>query len=819
MSTNKEEIKIDKKEREIRYIQSYIKRHPNKTFAQIWHQNHQNIGEFEGEPNFSLKNSYVIRDGNIKELNEYLEQQNARIAREKRYIQQYINEQKQNTPSSTITQIRKKDHQDIMFENKPFSLAHNYNLIDEKNLQFEPEEPFVISQEEREYAEHLFNEFQKNNPGYNENSKKFIKFRRNDHQNVQFNGANFSLKHSFCILSGQLKAMHVNNYLGHGTESKVKQMQNLNGEITVVKIRGSNLRDNELNISNKVGLGTVHRGAYRESNTKKNDRILKTILPEKHYIEENFVKGKNGEKFFRGADNIIPFKTNATIEQKLSIALNIAKAVKSFHDANIIHCDLKPENMRVDDSQNPPKVTLIDIGCAIELAPGQEKSKPKDFVGTLEYSAWSNKFAPWGDTSKILNPLKHLDLKKRFIKQRNNILSQMRKIVNDPNANIIKIKQHASNLPKKNTQLNILIKEYKKKSNGVKRIQANLLGIDPKTGEMLPDEIAKVTNIEYSKKHDIVAMCAIFQSDCNLSPKELPINEQVLNINTQDGMPILDNVPSIDDIVYNIKKQMLQQDNFVNYFIRGEITKKEAFDIALREGISTIVTHLQLDEEFKNNFDFNASTSKLLDEFQAKLEQSNLKEARGIFQNIKTAINFNSVKQLQWQQNLQQQMIDKLQKHFENKINNVKNIKGYNQKMTELKKLKHTLHNDFKLNKDNPVSKKLLQALSKKSRTAVAKKAFKTFDVLRFRKFFKEKNEPNGTNKDVLNINASEKNMRKNDTKIASHALNHVKRTKITITQEQINKAIDNQNKRKRKKPLPHALSSTMDFTIRPKSR
>jgi serine/threonine protein kinase len=58
------------------------------------------------------------------------------------------------------------------------------------------------------------------------------------------------------------------------------------------------------------------------------------------------------------------------------LALTLCEAVAAIHDSGLLHCDLKPANIVVDDTSEP---TVVDLGLAtsrLELTPAHTTGTP-----------------------------------------------------------------------------------------------------------------------------------------------------------------------------------------------------------------------------------------------------------------------------------------------------------------------------------------------------------------------------------------------------------------------------------------------------------
>lgn len=113
---------------------------------------------------------------------------------------------------------------------------------------------------------------------------------------------------------------------------------------------------------------TVMSADYKDflKNQKTMIPLLKALGNQTETIVEDFEVAKEGryyqiKEFIPGATNLRDWmETNFDFDQRLDVAIQFCKILKAVHEKNIVHQDLKPEQvMTVVDSSKPAGIRLI----------------------------------------------------------------------------------------------------------------------------------------------------------------------------------------------------------------------------------------------------------------------------------------------------------------------------------------------------------------------------------------------------------------------------------------------------------------------------
>lgn len=104
------------------------------------------------------------------------------------------------------------------------------------------------------------------------------------------------------------------------------------------------------------------------------------VLPEDQadqlYIVSEWIDGRSLREVLNEENKIAP-------ERAVRIALGVCDVLAYIHGQEIVHCDLKPENIIIDDTDH---ITLIDFGIAVHGAGGMLSFANRSTVmGTVDY--------------------------------------------------------------------------------------------------------------------------------------------------------------------------------------------------------------------------------------------------------------------------------------------------------------------------------------------------------------------------------------------------------------------------------------------------
>ncbi len=151
-------------------------------------------------------------------------------------------------------------------------------------------------------------------------------------------------------------------FIGSGGFADVFRVMDKNCNIYAVKVpRLLDEKDEE------IFLNEVTK--WRELNHRNIVKLIRARINPPHLVLE-YVKGKSLEKLLKE-------KGKLDVLEACKIAFDVARALEYAHSKHILHCDLKPSNILIDECLGEAKVT--DFGLAKDLSSSGVKG------GTLDY--------------------------------------------------------------------------------------------------------------------------------------------------------------------------------------------------------------------------------------------------------------------------------------------------------------------------------------------------------------------------------------------------------------------------------------------------
>lgn len=144
--------------------------------------------------------------------------------------------------------------------------------------------------------------------------------------------------------------------------------------------------------------------AFTEFRNKKNHRCHALVMEFAGMDLEKILEKKNTYRFSR--------------MQLLKIGQELVPAIKTLHEHNIVHCDIKPCNitLKLSKKQNIFQVKLIDYGLARTYKKTNEPKRKKRAAGTPRFCAWKCHFgyscSPARDMEAFIYTLIYLSGKK-----------------------------------------------------------------------------------------------------------------------------------------------------------------------------------------------------------------------------------------------------------------------------------------------------------------------------------------------------------------------------------------------------------------------
>jgi len=109
-------------------------------------------------------------------------------------------------------------------------------------------------------------------------------------------------------------------------------------------------------------------------------KVLDAGETESHFfLAMEYLKGKPLTRY-------IPFRLNVHLEHCLTVMRQLAEAVAAIHRREVLHRDIKPDNIILGPNGGMPHATLVDFGLARSLA-RDTITLPGYLPGTLSYCA------------------------------------------------------------------------------------------------------------------------------------------------------------------------------------------------------------------------------------------------------------------------------------------------------------------------------------------------------------------------------------------------------------------------------------------------
>ena len=180
-------------------------------------------------------------------------------------------------------------------------------------------------------------------------------------------------------LVGQTLAGYtITQSVGEGGTSAVFRAEHAAHGTVAVKVLRERLRNDRTAVERflreaRFGERVVHPNVVRTIE-------IGEATPGMHFLAIEWAEGEILEKYAKRAAPLPPDEVATIIEQ-------IADAVAAAHAANVVHRDLKPDNVMYDPVSR--RVKLLDFGIATDTdaTPEQRLTRAGFFVGTLMYVA------------------------------------------------------------------------------------------------------------------------------------------------------------------------------------------------------------------------------------------------------------------------------------------------------------------------------------------------------------------------------------------------------------------------------------------------
>ncbi len=196
-------------------------------------------------------------------------------------------------------------------------------------------------------------------------------FSINQHAKKLSKKENCAIGCSFIKVDDVIYAMANGEYIGEGGFSKVKIVETEQGVNHVVKIEGKGIdhrTTKEITAMQLLGkfIGMIERTLPTAKDFWKGKKETKRITQQKTY---KIVHKEEGIELY----DLIYKNTKNPLNsiQKLIIAIRICQILQHIHNKDVIHADIKPDNMLATVNGNDIQVAILDFGFSIIIEKGK----------------------------------------------------------------------------------------------------------------------------------------------------------------------------------------------------------------------------------------------------------------------------------------------------------------------------------------------------------------------------------------------------------------------------------------------------------------